>query len=76
MLVLTRKAGESIVIGNEVTVTVVEVRNGQVRLGIEAPRSIEVHRKEVYEQVMAQNVTAVSQAASAADIVKRMRGSE
>ena len=76
MLVLTRKAGESIVIGNEVTVTVVEVRNGQVRLGIEAPRSIEVHRKEVYEQVMAQNVAAVSQAASAADVVKRMRGSE
>ena len=73
MLVLTRKQGESIVIGNEVTVTVVEVRNGQVRLGIEAPRSIEVHRKEVYEQVMAQNVAAASQAASAADVVKRLK---
>ena len=76
MLVLTRKPGESIVIGNEVTVTVVELRNGQVRLGIEAPRSIEVHRKEVYEQVMAQNVAAVSQAASAADVVKKLKGSE
>jgi len=75
MLVLTRKAGESIVIGNEITVTVVEVRNGQVRLGIEAPRSIEVHRKEVYEQVMAQNVAAASQAGSAADVVKRYQGS-
>jgi carbon storage regulator len=73
MLVLTRKQGESIVIGNEVTVTVVEVRPGQVRLGIEAPRSIEVHRKEVYEQVMAQNVAAASQAASAADVVKRLK---
>jgi carbon storage regulator len=73
MLVLTRKPGESIVIGNEVTVTVIEIRNGQVRLGIEAPRSIEVHRTEVYEQVMAQNMAAVSQAASAADVVKRLR---
>lgn len=73
MLVLTRKPGESIVIGNEVTVTIVEMRNGQVRIGIEAPRSIEVHRKEVYEQVMAQNMAAVTQAASAADVVKKLK---
>lgn len=74
MLVLTRKPGESIVIGNEVAVTVVEIRNGQVRLGIEAPRSIEVHRQEIYDQVREQNVAAASQAARAADVVKRLKG--
>jgi carbon storage regulator len=51
MLVLTRKKNESIVINDVIKVTVVEVRGDKVRLGIEAPRSIEVHREEVYEQI-------------------------
>lgn len=51
MLVLTRKSGESIVIGEEVVITVLEIRGGQVRLGVEAPREVTIHRSEVHEQV-------------------------
>lgn len=48
MLVLTRRANESIVIGRDVTVTVLEIRGDQVRLGITAPREVSVHREEVW----------------------------
>lgn len=60
MLVLTRRAGESIVIGDEVRVVVLDVRGDTVRLGIEAPRSVQVHRAEVYAEVQAANAAAVS----------------
>ena len=49
MLVLSRKKNEQIVIGDNIVVTLVEVRRAHVRLGIEAPRDVPVHRKEVYE---------------------------
>lgn len=71
MLVLTRRTGESIVIGNEIVVTVVEVRSGQVRLGIDAPRSIEVHRQEIFEQVRRENLAAVADAGRAAEILRK-----
>ena len=48
MLVLTRRANQSIMIGHEIVVTVLEVRGDQVRLGIKAPRSIDVHREEIF----------------------------
>jgi carbon storage regulator len=48
MLVLSRQKDESIMIGNDVEITIVDVRGDKVRLGISAPRSIEVHRKEIY----------------------------
>lgn len=51
MLVLTRKKNECIVINDVIRVTVVEIRGDKVRLGIEAPREVEVHRQEVYEQI-------------------------
>ena len=51
MLVLTRKKNESIVINDTIKVTVVEIRGDKVRLGIEAPREVNVHRQEVYEQI-------------------------
>lgn len=50
MLVLTRKIGELIVIGDDIKIKVVEIKGRQVRLGIEAPRSIEVNREEIYVQ--------------------------
>lgn len=59
MLVLTRKVGESIVIGQDIEVTVLEVRGEQVKLGIRAPRSVAVHRKEVYLAIQAENREAV-----------------
>lgn len=55
MLVLSRKVGESLIIGHDVVVTVVEFRGDQVRLGVRAPRSVQVHREEVYEEVSRQN---------------------
>jgi carbon storage regulator len=58
MLVLARKVGQQIVIGDQIEVTVLEVRGEQVRLGINAPRSIAVHRKELLEQVARENVRA------------------
>lgn len=51
MLVLTRKIGQSIVIGDDVEVVVLEVRGEQVRIGIRAPKNVSVHRKEIYEQI-------------------------
>jgi carbon storage regulator len=58
MLVLTRRAGESIVIGDEVRVVVLDVRGDTVRLGIEAPRNVQVHRAEVYAEAQAANANA------------------
>ena len=51
MLVLSRKKNESIVINNDVTITIVEIRGDKVRIGIEAPKEVPVHRREVYEAI-------------------------
>ncbi len=51
MLILARRIGESIVIGDNITVTVVQLRSGRVRLGIEAPSDVSVHRQEVFERL-------------------------
>ncbi|MCU0315182.1 MAG: carbon storage regulator CsrA [Fimbriimonadaceae bacterium] len=58
MLVLTRKVNQSIIIGDEVEVIVLEVRGEQVRLGIKAPRNVTVHRQEIYDQIQDENKTA------------------
>ena len=58
MLVLSRKVDESIIIDGRITVTVVEIRSGEVRIGIDAPRSIAVHRREVFEAIQAENIAA------------------
>lgn len=55
MLVLSRKKNESIVIDNHITIVVVEIRGDKVRLGIEAPKEVPVHRREVYEAIQKQN---------------------
>lgn len=55
MLVLSRKLNESIIIGDDVVVTVVEIRGDKIRLGIEAPRDVSVHRREVYEAIHEQD---------------------
>jgi carbon storage regulator len=60
MLVLTRKAGESIVIGSDIRVTVLEMQGRQIRLGIEAPSDVSVHRGEVYERIREENELAAS----------------
>ena len=51
MLILTRRVGESLVIGDDVTVTVLGVRGNQVRLGVNAPKDVAVHREEIYQRI-------------------------
>jgi carbon storage regulator len=58
MLVLTRKLNQSIVIGDGIEIIVLEVRGEQVRLGIKAPKSVAVHRKEIYDQIRDENLEA------------------
>ncbi len=58
MLVLTRRANQSIMIGHDIVVTVLEVRGDQVRLGIKAPRSVDVHREEVFASLQQANQAA------------------
>ena len=60
MLVLSRRVGERLLIGDDIVITVIEVRSDGVRLGIDAPREVRVHRAEVIEAVQAANVDAVS----------------
>ena len=66
MLVLSRKKNESIVINNDITVVVVEIRGDKVRLGVEAPKEVPVHRREVYEAIK-RNELPISEEATEAD---------
>jgi len=59
MLILSRRLGESVMIGDEVTVTVLGVKGNQVRLGFTAPRNVAVHREEIYERLRAEKSAAI-----------------
>lgn len=53
MLILTRKIGESLLIGDDVEITVLSIRGSQVKLGVKAPKEISVHREEIYQRIKA-----------------------
>ena len=72
MLILTRKVGESLMIGDETVVTVLSVRNQQVRVGICAPKDVDVHREEVYERIAAEKLGQPS-AAAQLDAIRHKR---
>ncbi|NCF74429.1 MAG: carbon storage regulator CsrA [Gammaproteobacteria bacterium] len=54
MLILTRRAGETVMIGNDVTITVLGVKGNQVRIGINAPKDVAVHREEIFERIQSE----------------------
>ena len=73
MLVLSRSAGESVMIGSDIVVTVLEVRGDVVRIGIDAPRDVKVHREEVFRALEEANRAAAgSDAAAEAELAKRL----
>jgi carbon storage regulator len=78
VLVLSRRSHESIRIGDTIVITVLEVRGDHVRLGIDAPLDVEVHRQEVYDAIQSANVSAASPApaavAAAATAIRQMMG--
>ncbi|MDB9752093.1 carbon storage regulator CsrA [Gammaproteobacteria bacterium] len=56
MLILTRKVGETLMIGDEVSITVLDIRGNQVRIGINAPKDVAVHREEIYDRIQDEKV--------------------
>lgn len=60
MLVLARRLNESIMIGDNIEVVVIDIKGDQVKLGIKAPKKITVHRKEIYEEIQQENIAAMS----------------
>lgn len=77
MLVLTRKRDESIMIGDDIKIIVVDVRGDQVKLGIDAPRNIPVHREEIYKEIQEENRrAALSESADLTAVERVLRQSD
>jgi carbon storage regulator len=76
MLVLTRRAGESVMVGDDIVITVLDVRGEVVRLGIKAPRSVQVHREEVYLELQRVNRESASPSELAAEAVRGLLSGE
>ncbi|OGZ64376.1 MAG: carbon storage regulator [Candidatus Staskawiczbacteria bacterium RIFCSPHIGHO2_01_FULL_36_16] len=70
MLVLSRKKNESIVINDDITIVVIEIRGDKVRLGVEAPKEMPVHRREVFDAIRRNETAAAKQAPAKADTVE------
>ena len=60
MLILTRRVGENVIVGDDITISVIEVRGDAVRIGIQAPQAISVHREEVYRELQKANQQAAA----------------
>ncbi|MCE4049423.1 carbon storage regulator CsrA [Bacillus sp. Au-Bac7] len=71
MLVLSRKVGEVIKIGNDIELTVVSVSGDQVKIGINAPKQVEIHRKEVFDQIYNENKAASVDISSVLNVFKK-----
>jgi carbon storage regulator len=73
MLVLSRRVGEKLRIGDQIEVVVIEVKGDTVRLGVKAPRGVAIHREEIYQAIQAENRAAAEAKASAADMLALMQ---
>lgn len=74
MLALSRKTGESVILGNDIELTILEVKGEQVKLGIKAPKSVAIYRKELFEQIQASNKEAAKNAVSAINNINELFG--
>lgn len=73
MLALTRKINETIVIGNDIEITVLDIKGDQVKLGISAPKSVPIYRKEIYVQIQEENREAVTNAGDSIEVLKGLK---
>ncbi|MFC1504689.1 carbon storage regulator CsrA [Spirochaetota bacterium] len=76
MLVLARKKNQSIIIGNDIRLYVIDISSDQVKLGIEAPKNIPVHRQEIYEEIQQQNILASKSDVSSLEKLKNLKFKE
>ena len=76
MLILSRKEGESLVIGDDIVVTVLSIRKQQIRFGISAPSDVSVHREEVYERIAAEKLCQTAVAPQSDNIKYKVRLSQ
>uniref|UniRef100_UPI003FEE22CD carbon storage regulator CsrA n=1 Tax=Roseburia sp. TaxID=2049040 RepID=UPI003FEE22CD len=68
MLALTRKKGESLVVNNNIEITILEIRGDQIKIGISAPKDVPIYRKEVFLQIQEENKKAAAQVADVAEL--------
>ena len=77
MLILTRRVGENVIIGDDIVISVIEVRGDAVRIGIQAPRSVSVHREEVYLELQKANQAAAAASdAAIGTALEQLRGED
>ena len=74
MLALSRKQNESIVIGNDIEITILDVRNDQVKIGIRAPKDVGIYRKEIYLQIQEENKKAIESATPSLSAIEQLFG--
>ncbi len=73
MLALTRKNGESIIIGNDIEITILDVKGEQIKIGISAPKAVPVYRKEIYLQIQEANKEAVTNTDVSLDVLRGLQ---
>lgn len=74
MLVLTRKKNESIMIGDQIELMVLDINDSQVRLGIKAPKNVNIHRKEIYEAILQASTDSAETSSNAVKLKGKMKG--